>query len=165
LLWYLGDGESLTLINAGMVVTTSVGGHDFTLNNPIYLGISQTVGSRTVTAIAASYQYNVPGPITIANGTTIPGAVDTLKTPLLTPADLLVSVDHGCAVHRHSTSFCKDRPLPRCAQRTMAVSGWIIPVIFSFRDCRCQVLALLPRISRSAENILVPARPLSDFTR
>jgi len=83
--WFLGDGEQLISINPGTVVETSYGGRDYTTNLPITFGIGQLQQNVDVTAVAASYQYNVPGPIAIANGTILPGSVTIIKAPLYTP--------------------------------------------------------------------------------
>lgn len=83
--WFTGNGESLISVNAGTVVTTSYGGRDYTTDQAITFGIGQLSKIVGVTAVAASYQYNVPGPIPIANGTVLPGSITTIKVPVYTP--------------------------------------------------------------------------------
>lgn len=82
----------------GTIVTTSRGDRRFALVADVVLPanggdpVVQTV-SATVAAQAYGYEWNVPGPITLPNGTTWPGMIDTIYLLALTDADGNPTVD------------------------------------------------------------------------
>lgn len=84
-------------VKAGTVVTCSRGGQDFktTADVTFYPG---TLGPYAVgiTAIAQGYQWNVIGTVVAADGTSLPGDIDTIKTLVEDPplGDLTIRVQH-----------------------------------------------------------------------
>ena len=89
-----GEGIDVT-VKAGTVVTTSKGGRDFvTTEDAIF--ISSILGPLIVgvRAVADGYAWNVPGQTITADGTSLLGDIDTIKTLVEEPAlgDLTIRV-------------------------------------------------------------------------
>jgi hypothetical protein len=73
------DAAGAVTILGGTVVSTSVGGRQFTTDANVAFGATDLGPFEvTVTAVASGYTYNVTGPSFAASGEFIPGAIDTI---------------------------------------------------------------------------------------
>lgn len=75
------NAEGITVvIKAGTIFTTSRAGRDFKLLEDVTF-LSSDLGPFTanVEAVAAGYEWNVLGEVVTADGTTLPGEIDTIK--------------------------------------------------------------------------------------
>lgn len=81
--WSLGTPVT---VRAGSVVTTSRSGRDFTTTSDA-LFYPGELGPITVAvqATAYGYEWNVPGEVITADGTALPGEIDTIKTLIESP--------------------------------------------------------------------------------
>jgi len=80
-------------VKAGTVVTTGATSRDYTtdvdvLFSPTDLGPKAV----TVTAISHGYEWNQPGPVTTADGTVLPGEIDTIRTLVEDPPLLDIGI-------------------------------------------------------------------------
>lgn len=81
-------------IRQGSIVTTSVGDRRFQTAEDVSFGITSLSVTVIATAVASSYQFNVLGPFTAANGEIVPGEIDTIVSLDMDPpfADATVTV-------------------------------------------------------------------------
>lgn len=76
---YLIVSPSVT-VKAGTIVTTSQGGRDFVTTADAVFGSSTLVVTNVpATAVVSGYEFNVPGPVTTADRTVLPGDIDTVE--------------------------------------------------------------------------------------
>lgn len=81
------------VVKAGTVVTTSQGGRDFvTLTDVTFLAASVGPFTVAVEAVVKGYEWNVPGQVMAADGTVLPGDIDTIKTLVEDPPLLDLSI-------------------------------------------------------------------------
>src|SRR5574337_982533 len=80
-------GTNAVTVKAGTICRASKGQRDFALMADVsFTGGDLGPHTGTVQAVAAGYEWNIPGPKTSASGITLPGEIDTLFSPVLDPA-------------------------------------------------------------------------------
>lgn len=72
-------------VRAGTIVRTSKTNRSFELVEDVAFGTGDLSASGRVRAVAPAYEYNVAGPVTTADGTVLPGEIDTVVIPILDP--------------------------------------------------------------------------------
>lgn len=77
----LDNSAGDTIIRAGTVVSTSRGGRQYvTLQDVAFIGAALGPLSVQIAAVRPGYEFNVPGQKITADGTLLPGDVDTVET-------------------------------------------------------------------------------------
>jgi hypothetical protein len=79
------DAAGAFTVNAGTIVRTSRTNRSFELISDVAFGVNDLARPGQVRAVAPAGEYNVPGPVITADGTTLPGEIDIVSIPRLDP--------------------------------------------------------------------------------
>ncbi len=79
----IGTGQFI--IKAGTIVRTSVSNRSYQVVADLTMGSGALTVQGLVQAVAPAYEYDVPGPVTTADGTVLPGEIDSVVIPILDP--------------------------------------------------------------------------------
>lgn len=72
-------------LRRGSIVRTSRTNRAFYVVDDVAFGALDLVVAGQVKSVAPAYEYNVPGPVFTADGTLLPGEIDDLVIPYMTP--------------------------------------------------------------------------------
>jgi len=72
-------------IKRGTICRTSSSNRSYVLLEDVVFGALDLFVDGEVRAVAPGYEYNVPGPFSTADGTILPGDIDTIAIPILDP--------------------------------------------------------------------------------
>lgn len=73
------------VVKAGTIVRASRTNRSFEVTADAAFGVSDLAVTARVRAVAPSPEYDVPGPVTTADGTVLPGEIDQVALPVLDP--------------------------------------------------------------------------------
>lgn len=79
------DSAGAFLVKAGTIVRTSRTNRSYALLEDVTFGASDLVVAGLVQALAPGGEYNVPGPVSTADGTILAGEIDRIIIPILDP--------------------------------------------------------------------------------
>jgi len=89
-------GTLAVTVKAGSIVRASKGNRDFVLlGDVVFAALDVGPHNVIVEAVAAGYEWNIPGPVTLPGGVVLPGEIDTafsvIQDPPYTDASIVVA--------------------------------------------------------------------------